>query len=130
MKRLIFVLCCLLLLCGCRAKTGINARIDDAAFVVVRIYEEDTAWETTITDPADVDAIKKACHVRGEYEDGGFDHSVYEIVFAGEEAELVVSPSLEYSDYMRTSGGIWYRTGLDRREELKDVLEKYGIYMK
>jgi len=124
------ILCLILLsLCACRAKTGINASIDAAEFIVVRVYTDETVSESTITDEEDVAALKEACRVLGESEDGGYDHQTIELIFAGEESEIILYPSLEVSDYILTKGGTFYRTGLDRRVDLIETLAKYGIFL-
>ena len=124
------LLCMLLVfLCGCRVKTGIQARIDAAEFVVVRVYENDTVYEVTISDEEDVDGLKEACQVLGAYQDDGYDHLFCELIFAGAESEITLWPAYEAADYIRTDGGTYYRTGMDRRIALKSILESYGVFL-
>ncbi len=113
---------------GCRAKTGINAIIGDAAFVSVRIWDGEVLSEVTIDDEDDVEALKEACQVLGECEDGGYGHDSVALIFAGEDRELIVYPAAESSDYMLT-GDTYYRTGSDRRRDLVEILGKYGVIL-
>lgn len=125
----LFVLLPLLMLGGCRAKTGINQTINAAEFVVVRVYENDTVREVTVTDEDDVKALKEACLVRGEYEDGGLDHTYCELIFAGKESEITLFPAYEAADYILTDGSTFYRTGMDKRETLKELLAEYQVFL-
>lgn len=127
---ILFILAAILLLfCSCQTKMGINSIIGDAEFVVARVYDDTSVYEITITDTNDVNALKDACHVLGEYEDGGYDHRTVELIFAGKEREIVLYPSYESSDYILTDSGIFYRTGLDRRVDLILTLQKYDIFL-
>ena len=122
-------LCLLLALCGCRVKTGIEANISAAEFVVLQVFADETVYETTVIDPEDVEALKSACSVLGEYEDGGYYHGYCALVFAGSESEIILYPAMEAADYILTGGGTYYRTGMDRREDLTEILASYGIIL-
>ena len=92
---------------------------------MIRSYDA----EVSITDAEAIAAFSQACLALGECEDGGYSHAELEIVFANSENEICIYPAVERCDYMQTSGGTFYRTGMDRRDQLCELLKEYGFYL-
>ena len=94
------------------------------------VYKSEDYETVKITDPEDVEALKRMCSAKGvgTMGGGGCGHTKVEMVFEGGSKTVALWPSNDDCDGMRLGErDVYYGIGEENREDLLKIMEKYGV---